>query len=78
LSFGDSNRVIWAQIRTTATLRGHFNSILQGSDMTKEAYNAPEMVALGSFETITQGGSSTGTLDSQFPVGTPSQANVFS
>jgi len=37
--------------------------------MTKEAYNAPEMVALGSFETITQGGSSTGTLDSQFPVG---------
>lgn len=54
------------------------NQYFKGSVMIKEAYTAPELVALGSFETITQGGSSTGALDSQFPVGTPSTTNVFS
>ena len=46
--------------------------------MTKDAYKAPEMISLGSFEEITKGGSSSGVLDSQFPVGTPDTPPVFS
>lgn len=46
--------------------------------MTKRTYERPAMEQLGSFETLTQGGSQSGTLDSQYPIGTPSSVGVFS
>lgn len=46
--------------------------------MSKNNYVAPEMEVLGSFESLTQGGSQTGDLDAQFPVGTPNVTGVFS
>ncbi|AKH42781.1 hypothetical protein FHS61_000554 [Altererythrobacter atlanticus] len=46
--------------------------------MTKIRYERPTMEQLGSFETLTQGGSQSGSLDSQYPIGTPSEVGVFS
>ena len=41
-------------------------------------YDRPTLEFVGSFESITLGGSQSGTLDSQYPVGTPSAVGVFS
>lgn len=46
--------------------------------MKTRKYERPALEFVGSFESITLGGSQTGTLDSQFPVGTPSSVGVFS
>jgi hypothetical protein len=44
----------------------------------KEQYSAPELKEIGSFESLTQGGSATGLTDAVYPVGTPSSALLFS
>lgn len=44
----------------------------------KTPYEAPAMTSLGSFETLTQGGSSGSQLDATFPVGTPFTNLTFS
>lgn len=44
----------------------------------KEEYEAPKLLAHGSIETITQGGSAPGVLDADFPAGTPFPDLTFS
>ncbi|MFT3966507.1 MAG: lasso RiPP family leader peptide-containing protein [Sphingobium sp.] len=46
--------------------------------MDKETYEVPELVDMGSFETLTQGGSASGLLDAAYPIGTPSGSLLFS
>jgi len=46
--------------------------------MTKIRYQRPTMEVMGSFESLTKGGSQSGNLDSQYPIGTPSTVGVFS
>ncbi|WP_303764274.1 lasso RiPP family leader peptide-containing protein [Sphingobium yanoikuyae] len=46
--------------------------------MEKEDYESPELIELGSFEALTQGGAATGLLDAVYPVGTPSSHLLFS
>jgi hypothetical protein len=44
----------------------------------KQAYRAPEVKKYGDFRAITQGNSSGGVLDRDFPVGTPKGDITFS
>ncbi len=44
----------------------------------KTVYEAPAMTSLGSFETLTQGGSNGNVLDAAFPTGTPFSDLTFS
>ena len=46
--------------------------------MQKQTYQRPALEKIGSFEKLTKGGSLSGQLDSQYPVGTPSEVGVFS
>ena len=46
--------------------------------MEKEAYESPELIELGSFESLTQGGAASGVTDAVYPVGTPSSQLLFS
>ena len=46
--------------------------------MTKATYEAPKLVEIGSFETVTQGGSRGTSLDADFPSGTPFSDLTFS
>ena len=44
----------------------------------KTVYETPAMTSLGSFETLTQGGTGRTQLDANFPVGTPFGDLTFS
>ena len=44
----------------------------------KPAYEAPAIVSLGSFETLTQGAATGSQLDASFPTGTPFGDLTFS
>ncbi len=46
--------------------------------MTKQAYEAPQLIELGAFEELTQGSSTGGFLDADFPAGTPVPDLTFS
>lgn len=46
--------------------------------MDKETYETPELIEIGSFESLTQGGAASGLLDGVYPVGTPSDQLLFS
>ena len=46
--------------------------------MEKESYESPELVELGSFESLTQGTSYGESLDATFPDGTPRAELTFS
>lgn len=70
--------VIWGENFQKTTTCVVTLTLKKVDTMTKDAYTAPEMTSLGSFEAITQGGSSSGVLDSQFPIGTPNTPPVFS
>lgn len=46
--------------------------------MTKAIYEAPKLVEIGSFETVTQGAKTGNSLDATFPTGTPFGQLTFS
>jgi hypothetical protein len=47
-------------------------------NVTKATYEAPELVEIGTFETVTQGHSTGTFLDKDFPTGTPFNQLTFS